>query len=324
MTGFYIDLNVSENKKIRVLSEADEADLRIFSAAVLFSDEDGGFDVSDICEALGISATEASGSVKFWKGAGIFTSAPSEKKEENTNVTTAHKGGAISHAGVEDYTNEELAGILESNIRPAFVDEAQKAMGKMFNKNEVSKLIGIVDQLGFEEEAVLAILSYCVRLDKKSISYAEKIALTFHDQDVSTAEQVHAQIDYLERRNSNIEKIRGLYGFGGRALTTAEKKYFATWTEEYGFDFEIIKLAYEITVDTIVNPAPRYTAKILQRWYENGLSTLDAVKAFIASERDAKKQAVAVSAKSGQSAKNTSDIDDWYEQKLKRQFGDKI
>lgn len=323
MTRFYINTSVSEQKKTRVLSEADEADLRVFSAAVLFSDEDGGFDPSDISASLGISSSEVNGSVKFWKGAGIFASAPAKEKDAFKSET-AHKGGVISHAGVEDYTNDELAGILESNIRPSFVDEAQKAMGKMFNKNEVGKLIGIVDQLGFEEEAVLAILSYCVRLDKKSISYAEKIALTFHDQDISTAGQVHAQIDFLERRNSNIEKIRGLYGFGGRALTTAEKKYFTTWTEDYGFDFEIIKLAYEITVDTIINPAPRYTAKILQKWYENGLKTLDAVEAFVASEREMKKQTVAVSTKNTQSAKSPDDIDDWFEQKLKLQFGDKI
>lgn len=323
MTSYYIKFDVSEAKKNRVISEADESDLRVFSAAVLFADEDGEFQISELCERLGFSQSEVNASVKFWKGAGLFCTTTAKRKEVSS-CQTAHKGGAISHAGVEDYTNEELAGILETNIRPAFVDEAQKAMGKMFNKNEVGKLIGIVDQLGFEEEAVLAILSYCVRLDKKSINYAEKIALTFHDQDISTAEQVHAQIDYLERCNSNIEKIRGLYGFGGRALTATEKKHFTTWTEEYGFDFEVIRFAYEITVDTIANPAPRYTAKILQTWYENGLKTLAEIEKFVASQKEQKKQYVTVASKGTQNTKSATEIDDWYEQKLKRQFGDKI
>ena len=323
MTRFYINFDVSDGKKTRAIAGADETDLRVFAAAVLFAGERGEIEVSELCEISGISLSDVNASVKFWKGAGLFTAAP-VKDSAVSDRQTAHKGGAISHAGVEDYTNEELAGILETNIRPAFVDEAQKAMGKMFNKNDVGKLIGIVDQLGFEEEAVLAILSYCVRLDKKSISYAEKIALTFHDQDISTAEQVHAQIDYLERCNSNIEKIRSLYGFGGRALTTAEKKYFTTWTEEYGFDFEVIKLAYEITVDTIANPAPRYTAKILQTWYENGLKNLAEVEKFVASQKEQKKQTVGVVSKGTKGTRSTSEIDDWYEQKLKRQFGDKI
>lgn len=323
MTNYYINFDVSEAKKPRVIAEADEMDLRVFSAAVLFSDGEGEFQISELCEKLGISQSEINASVKFWKGAGLFCTDPSKRKNVSDGHT-AHKGGAISHTGVEDYTNEELVGILETNIRPVFVDEAQKAMGKMFNKNEVGKLIGIVDQLGFEEEAVLAILSYCVRLDKKSISYAEKIAITFHDQDISTAEQVHAQIDYLERCNSNIEKIRSLYGFGGRALTTTEKKYFTAWTEEYGFDFEIVKFAYEITVDTITNPAPRYTAKILQTWYENGLKSLADVKAFVDAQREQKKQYASVTSRGTQNTKTAAEIDDWYEQKLKRQFGDKI
>lgn len=315
MAKVYIDYTVSDSKKTSAISGADDTDLRVLAAIALSADGDGGCDTGYVAKLLGLDVSEVTASVKFWKGAGIIGTTATV-----ATVSSAHKGGVISHTSVEEYTNDELVGILQTGIRPAFVDEAQKALGKMFNKNEVGKLIGIVDQLGFEEEAVLAILSYCVRLDKKSVSYAEKIAITFHDQDISTAEQVHAQIDYLERRNSNIEKIRGLYGFGGRALTTAEKKYFTTWTEEYGFDFDIIKRAYEITVDTILNPAPRYTAKILSKWHDNGLRTLEEVETFIASEK--RRETVPVRTSAVKIASKNSEVDEWFEQRLKQKFGD--
>ena len=316
MSKIYIDYGVADEKKASAIACADEVDLKVLAALALKADSDGCCDTADVETLLDLDTAEIVASVKFWKGAGIVSA------DATVNTKTAHKGGVISHTSVEEYSNEELVGILQTGIRPAFVDEAQKALGKMFNKNEVGKLVGIVDQLGFEEEAVLAILSYCVRLDKKSVSYAEKIAITFHDQDISTAEQVHAQIDYLERINSNIEKIRALYGFGGRALTTAEKKYFTQWTEEYGFDFDVIKKAYEITVDTILNPAPRYTAKILMKWHENGLRNLEEVETFIATDKGREKATVRTSDGSKQTVK--SDADDWFEKKLKQKFGDNI
>ena len=318
MAKVYINYNATNSKKLAAISGADETDLRVFSAIALNADSDGCCDTAELEELLEIDTADIIASVKFWKGAGIIST------DALKSSRTAHKGGVISHTSVEEYSNEELAQILQTGIRPIFVDEAQKALGKMFNKNEIGKLIGIVDQLGFEEEAVLAILSYCVRLDKKSVSYAEKIAITFHDQDISTAAQVHAQIDYLERMNSNIEKIRALYGFGGRALTTAEKKYFTQWTEEYGFDFDVIKRAYEITVDTILNPAPRYTAKILMKWHENGLRNIEEVETFIASDKAKERTSPRSSVANGNKQTVKNDADDWFEQKLRQKFGDNI
>ena len=322
MSKIYVNYSVSDSKKARAISGADETDLRVLVTALLSAEK--GYDTQAIVETTGLDASDVNASVKYWKGAGLVCLSDTKEGKIKTGETAAHKGGVITHSGVEEYTNEELVGILESNVRPAFVDEAQKVMGKMFNKNEVGKLIGIVDQLGFEEEAVLAILAYCVRLEKKSVSYAEKIAVTFHDQDISRADEVHAQIDYLERCNSNIEKIRGIFGFGGRALTATEKKYFTAWTEELGFDLDIIRRAYELTVDSIHEPVPKYTNKILTNWHENGLKTLDEVEKFIISDRPEPKAAVSVRPSRQPMANQRSgkEVDDWFEQRLRKQFGD--
>ena len=183
----------------------------------------------------------------------------------------------------------------------------------------------MTEQLGFEPEAVLAILSYCTRLEKKSLSYAEKIAITFHDEDIFTAEEIHARIDQLEKRNSAVERIRAMFGFGGRALTSTEKKLFATWTEEYGYGFEIIQKAYEITVDVTHEPAPKYTNGILKKWYENGLATESEIDAYMAAERARSAQAFAKAQSGGRTAAKTTDkneeMEDWFEQRLKNTFG---
>ena len=329
ITRVYVDMGLSDERE-RILSEADETDLRVLTAIMLSIDTDGVADLREVEEILSMTSAEFLASVKFWRGAGVLQSASAKRERlaqaqtEKETTVTAHKGGAVAHVvEVEAYTNDELAAVLENRVGASFVDEAQKVMGRIFNKNEVSKLVGLVDQLGFEQEAVLAILSYCVRLDKKSLSYAEKIALTFYDEDISTASAVHAQIDYLERRNSAVGKIQTLFGFGARKLSTNEKKYFVTWTEDWGFDFDVIKMAYEITVDAIQSPVPKYTNTILKKWYEAGLKTLTDVEQFIAEDNENNRagKTSRTSKPKGGAATNT-DVEDWLEQKLRKSFGD--
>ena len=228
---------------------ADESDLSILAGLFLLADPNGEVELSRLEAALGLDAAEIAASVKYWKGAGVVLADPVKKTQEEKNtseektysVTSAHKNGVITHSGVEKYSNDELERLLAGRYRNGFIDAAQQAIGKMFNTNEINKLVGIVDQLGFEEGAVLAILEYCRRKEKLSLSYAEKVAVSFHDEEILTEEAVHAQIEYLEKRDTDIEKIRSLYGFGGRALSQTEKKYFTAWTETYGFDLEIIE-----------------------------------------------------------------------------------
>jgi len=321
----YLKDGFEPSKIISAVENADDTDLAILGVAVLTAKDDGLID-SEFIEALGrFETAELTASLKFWKGAGIFVTKQSSQKE---TVKTAHKDGVLTHTSVEAYTNDELANVLESRVSAEFVDEAQRILGKIFNNNEISKLVGIVDQLGFEEEAVLAILSYCVRLDKKSVSYAEKIAVSFHDEDILNSEAVHAQIDYLERRNDALEKIRALYGFGGRALTTTEKKYFTLWTEEYGFDFEIVKKAYELTVDTIQSPVPKYTDTILKKWYDKDLKTEAEIDAFIAEEKASapKRQRMssvrqAVPSVVASSPEKRKEIDEWFMGKIDERYG---
>lgn len=321
----FLNLSVYAENGAEIIANADDTDLAIIGALALLADCNGETDTGALALLGRFEDAEIAASVKFWRGAGVLTA--STKSKITAEVQTAHKNGAVAHTGVESYTNDELASVLERSVKSTFVDEAQRVMGKIFNKNEVGKLVGIVDQLGFEEEAVLAILAYCVRLGKKSLSYAEKIAITFHDEDIFTSEAVHSQIDYLEKRNTAIEKIRSLYGFGGRALTTAEKKYFTSWTEEYGFDYDVIVMAYELTVDTIQSPVPKYTDTILKKWHTHGLRTTEEIETFIAEEKSKGGAKPKSSSRSTaprvvvSSAEKGKEIDEWFEAKLNKHFG---
>ena len=311
-----------------ILSNADEADMRILVVLMMLADKDGGeADSSQLEELLGMDASDIKASLKFWRGAGIIgastaktraTEGRAEKadeclsKKENGTAASAHRNGVIEKSNITDnYSSRELADIMEKRIVSAqLIDEAQRIMGKMFRTYDIGILVGIVERLEYEEEAVLVILKYVAGKGKKTMRYAETLAMAFYDEGITTTDAVVERISRMERSGEVISKIKSMYGIGERELTASEKKMFTAWTETYAYDIDVIRLAYDITVDSTRKPVPKYTNSILERWHAEGLRTADEVEKYIERQK---------SEKDGNSAKSY-DADDFFEAALKRSY----
>ncbi|MBQ2999491.1 MAG: DnaD domain protein [Clostridia bacterium] len=306
-----------------LLANADETDLRVLIAAQMLADENGVLETGELASTLSLSEGEVSASLKFWRGAGVLTASSSKKKTAATlektpekapeKAPTAHRAGAIEQSGnLPSYTTSELADLIEQRrVSAEFIDEAQRVMGKVFRTYDTGVLVGIVDRLGFEEAAVLAMLAYIVQKGKKTLRYAEQMAISFYDEGITDTADVLERLGRMERSGEVIGKIRVLYGAAGRELTTSEKRLFTAWTEKLAYDIEVIRMAYDITVDAIQKPVPKYTNSILEAWYAQGLRTADEVRSYLDAEKKKKD--------SGASEKSY-DIDEFIEAALKRSY----
>ena len=321
-----------------ILGNADENDLKILIALMMAANADGELpDDATVSEALEIDKADVTAAVKFWRGAGIIVSASVQKKknpekplenaqtreskptEENTEKAekqeSAHRGGALESADSSSYMTSELADIFEKRAVPAeFIDEAQRVFGKTFNSYDTSLVVGLIDRLGFEEEAVLAILAYVVRIGKRGVRYAEKIAIALYDDGYTRAREVVDRIAVIERAAEEAVKIKKLFGIGDRELSRSEKTLFEKWTKQFGYDLEIIRIAYDITIDAIQKPVPKYAGSIIEKWYNEGLRTLADVEAYEKNKREAKSGSA--------EGEKSYDIDDFFEAALQRSFED--
>ena len=264
--------------------------------------------------------SEVRASLKFWRGAGVVENSSKKRtrteekteKAEKTKPVTAHRNGAIEKSNItEDYSARELADIMEKRIVTAeLVDEAQRIMGKMFRTYDIGILVGIVERLGYDEEAVLVILNYIAGKGKKAMRYAETLAMALYDEGITETSAVIERIGKMERAGEVVTQIKTLYGIGERALTATEKRLFSAWTESFAYDIEVIRLAYDITVDNTQKPVPKYTNTILEHWNSEGLRTADEVRKYLDRQK---------SEKSGGVAKSY-DADDFFEAALKRSY----
>ncbi|MBE6549033.1 MAG: DnaD domain protein [Ruminococcaceae bacterium] len=312
-----------------ILSNADENDLRILVTLMMSADEDGcTCSENEISSLLETDIAEINASLKFWRGAGLISSKRKESKkteksekiekiekkkdtETAEGVRSAHRGGVVAHTSIGAYESSELAELLETRKTLAlFVNEAQRVLGKTLNNHDAGILIGIIDQLGFDEEAVLNILAYAVRLKHPQVRYAEKIAISFYDEGIIDTEAIVQKINRIEASAETLTQIRALFGMGSRGLSTAEKKLFTSWSEKLGYGIDVIKLAYDITIDTIHEPAPKYTNSILERWNAEGLHTAADIEEYIKSQK----------ASVSKGHEKSYDTDEFFEASLMRSF----
>ena len=80
-----------------------------------------------------------------------------------------------------------------------------------------------------------------------------------------------------------------------------------------GYGVEVIRLAYDITVDNTQSASPSYANAILKKWNELGLRTENEVKTYLDENKKPKSKA--------ESESSTSfDTDDFFNAALRRTF----
>ena len=269
-----------------------------------------------VAERLALSEREVDAAIAFWRGAGVISAldegdvaaAAAPVTPEPQQQTTEPR--VIADGGLPAYSSTELSGLLERRCELAsLVDECQRVFGKILNTREVSQIAGMVDYLGFEGDYILSLLSHCVRMEKKSLRYAEKMALSLHDEGITECAVLEERLQRIELMASSMGKIRAMFGLASRALTAKEKSMVERWVCQMQYGDDVLRLAYETTVNAINKPSIPYANTILERWYAEGYRTMADVEKALAEYRRKKTE-------------GSFDVDDFFEAALKRTYGE--
>ena len=254
--------------------------------------------------------------ISFWCDCGLLGEAGDAVPAMATVTVEAPTKKKLQRADeLPNYTSGELAELLEAraSVR-ALIDEAQRILGKMFNPNDVNIMVGMLDYLGMSEECILLLLAHCKRIGKSNLRSIEKYAYTMVDKGINDVEAMEAEISTLEAMHTFEGEVRALFGMKSRALTSKESKMLSAWLS-FGYDINIVRMAYEITVNATGEPSVAYTNAILEKWNANAWKTADEIEAGMNAERE-KREGNANKKELG----NSFDTDDFFEAALQRGF----
>lgn len=270
--------------------------LQLKALLLLLRHSSQAFTAEDLAAQLGVSPGDVRDALQYWIGAGVIrtedtASAPVQKAvamappaPSPTPVAVAPpKASLASDSGspkailVNDkprLSREESSTLIDQDATLSqLIQEAQATLGKALNHADNDTIVSLYSYYGLPADFILMVLGYCKSIGKVNLRYAEKTAATWVDNGIDTLEKAEEHIHQLAMRNTNEEKVRSAFGLGSRSLIPNEKKYINTWFNQYGFDIDIVRLAYERMIENIGEVKFPYLHKILTTWHEKGIHT---------------------------------------------------
>lgn len=267
-------------------------------------------DEATLCETLGCSAEKLRATVAALRDKGLM--AP----EKKLAPSVANK----------NFDGKQISDVMESDTAMKEVlDECQRICGKIFTPTDLSKIVAMKQELGYDEETILMLFGYYFdRLDavgrKLTVSYVEKSAYSLYNQGIRTAEQFLAYIMKCEQQNSRELHLRKLFGTGERAFTKKEKRFFETWLDTWQMPMALLECAYEITVDSIGKPGLEYMSKILSDWHDSGVTTVEQAEKALKERRETAKYVKKFKETAEPSPTSSFNAEEFFEKALKRSY----
>ncbi len=228
------------------------------------------------------SASQLKRAEEFWYQKGVLCDA----NAQNDEVASQKKS-----ASLPIYESQELAQKLtegESEIG-ILADDCQRLAGKMFTPTDLSRIVALVDYLGLSCAYVRTLYTYCIeKKEKRNVGYLQKMAQNLYDEGITTESALASYLEQKEQHASLEGKLRTMFGIGQRALTAKESQFISDWMQ-HGYDLELLRYAYDLTVEATGKVSFAYMDKILQNWAKDGITTAaDAKKAQEAHSASAK------------------------------------
>lgn len=262
----------------------------------------------------------------YWEEAGVLTDAEdpavAESDRSVRSPRTEEKGSEKKQIlrradTLPQYTSVELGDLLEqrASVR-ALVDESQRILGKMFHPAEINLLVGMLDYLEMSEECILLLLAHCKRIGKTNLRSIEKYACNLADKGILDATAMEEELRTLEALHSFEGEIRTMFGIKSRAFTGKESQMLRAWMS-YGYSADIVRRAFEMTVNATGEASIPYTNAILQRWNTEGLRTAEQIDAELRQAQSQKSHSAAAA------LGGSFDIDDFFEAALRRGLAEK-
>ena len=186
-----------------------------------------------------------------------------------------------------EYTSEDITSCARSdNGFSAVLQEAEQVLGKQLSRHDMSRLLGIYNHLGLPADVIFILLHYCEDSSggpdgaerRPTMNFIERQAFSWVNHGIATAEAAEAFAEREKSVREDLGRIRRVLEIYDRNLTGNERASIESWLSA-GLSDEVIRKAYEITVERTGKRSMAYMNKILLTWAEAGVKTVSDIEA---------------------------------------------
>lgn len=293
VSKFFIDV---------LMPNANPTFVKVYLYALMLANDNMSIDNITIANKLGILESDVVGAFSYWQTQGIvsvndgfieFLPMPALQSAPNIQTPQSQPARptavalnpqpapvpAVRNNQPKQYNAADVAKeISENEVLSDLAILAQTMLGKPLSTQDTITLYSFYDWLGFQPEIILQLLDHCVSLGKTNMKYIEKVAISWHEEGLSTPEAVDAYLKEVKQKNTFLYAVRRILGITDRALTQKEENMINIWGRDYGMTEEMVSLAYEYCVAQTQKLSLPYMDKILSGWHSKDIKTIEAAQ----------------------------------------------
>lgn len=189
-----------------------------------------------------------------------------------------------------EYSLDELRQFKSNEEIEQLLMVAEQYMGRQLTHSDMQTILFLYDQLHFSSDLIDYLLQHCVERGKKDFRYIEKVALSWHEQGITSAQDAQNASRKYDKIVYTIMKSLG------KTTNPAPKEleYINKWTKEYGFLLDVIQEACDKTVMNTDTHRFAYADGILSKWYQAGVqrkADIEAADSSFKKQSENKKRA---------------------------------
>lgn len=166
-----------------------------------------------------------------------------------------------------NYTLDELKRFKSNEEIEQLLMVTEQYIARQLTRSDMETILFLYDRLDFSTELIDYLVQHCVERGKRDFRYIEKVALSWHEQGITSPADAQSASRKYDKVVYSIMKSLGK----NTNPAPKELEYINKWTKEYGFPLDVIQEACDKTVMTTDNHRFAYADGILIKWYEAGV-----------------------------------------------------
>ena len=246
----------------------------------------------EIAMNTGVSPAQAEEAVMFWQQVNVLsagatmTSIMSPPADNKTIITETINAQPVNEKQMpapvqpeqrrKDMNPSEIAAVIKSSTEIAELFKVAESMLGTLNHKMQDSLIWICQQLSMKNEVLLTLLCYCSESSKTDPNYIEKVASDWIERGICDLAAAQEEVERLNRSKTYTGMVMKAFEMK-RNPTTKQKEFIDQW-QSVGYSMELIRYAYEKTIEKIDKLSFDYINKILLSWNESGFRSLQDVQ----------------------------------------------
>lgn len=188
------------------------------------------------------------------------------------------QGGKTPLPFKPSYKASEISRRLKENPRMSQMYKmVSQILGKTLSSADTELLYSFHDYYGLPVEVIIVMIEYYASKGKTTMKYIEKEAGKWASAGVDSVAKAKQYIKKRDDFLSYAGRVRTLIGINERRLTCRELDFINKWQNELCMPLDMVKAAYEKTVNQTGRASFAYMNKILESWAKENCKSPEGI-----------------------------------------------